>query len=201
MKIGLYFGSFNPIHIGHLNVANFILNETDIKKIWFIVSPQNPLKANNTLLNEFARLHLVQTAIEGDPRMKGSDIEFYLPKPSYTVDTLSYLKEKYPEHDFVIIMGGDSFQNIEKWKNYKVILENHKIYVYPRPGIETDTKGRPNVIKVNAPILEISATHIRNLIAKNKSIRYMVPEKVREEIEAGGYYKTSTKRDNPAANR
>jgi nicotinate-nucleotide adenylyltransferase len=189
MKIGLYFGSFNPIHLGHLNVANYVLNETDLNKIWFIVSPQNPLKTNHTLLNEFDRLHLVQTAIEGDPRMKASDIEFYLPRPSYTVDTLAYLKEKYPGHEFAIIMGSDSFKNIEKWKNYKVILENHRIFIYPRPGAEMDIPNQANIVLVKAPFLDFSATHIRNLIRQSKSIRYMVPEKVREEIEAGAYYK------------
>src|SRR5687768_17339194 len=115
MKIGLYFGSFNPVHIGHLIIANYVLNETELEKIWFVVSPQNPFKQNKSLLNEYDRLHLLRTAIEDDTRMKASDIEFYLPKPSYTINTLTYLKEKYPQQDFFLIMGSDSFQNIDKW--------------------------------------------------------------------------------------
>src|SRR5215213_8358810 len=132
MKIGLYFGSFNPIHNGHLIIANHILNETDLNKIWFVVSPQNPLKQSTTLLNSYDRLHLVRKAIENDDRVKASDIEFHLPKPSYTATTLAYLKEKYPEHEFSIIMGSDSFQNITKWKNYETIIQNNELIIYKR---------------------------------------------------------------------
>ncbi len=189
MKIGLYFGSFNPIHVAHLIIANHILNETDIEKIWFIVSPHNPIKNETGLLNEYHRLHLIRLATEEDNRIKVSDIEFGLPKPSYTVNTLAYLAEKHPEHEFCIIMGSDSFQNLHKWKNAEVIIKNYSIYVYRRPGFDiTDTKGALLQI-VDAPLLQLSATRIREYIRNGKSVRYMVPDKVLEEIEKGGYYK------------
>lgn len=189
MKIGLYFGSFNPIHVGHLIIANHVLNETDLERIWFIVSPQNPLKHNNSLLNEYDRLHLIRTAIEDDPRMKVSDIEFYLPKPSYTINTLTFLKEKYPEHNFSVIMGSDSFQNIHKWKNHEAITGNYTIYVYKRPGFDIQKVNTEKIKILDAPLLEISATNIRELVKKGKSIRYMVPEKIREEIEGNLFFK------------
>lgn len=190
MKIGLYFGSFNPVHIGHLIIANYVLNETDLDKIWFVVSPQNPFKQNKSLLNEYDRLHLMRTAIEDDPRMKASDIEFYLPKPSYTINTLTYLKEKYPEQDFYLIMGSDSFQNIDKWKNYEMIINNYKLYVYQRKGFDLKNSNNSETIKLlDAPLLEISATNIRQLVKQGKSIRYMVPEKIREEIEGNLFFK------------
>src|SRR5580698_3026229 len=138
MKIGLYFGSFNPIHHGHLIIANHILQNTDINQVWFIVSPQNPLKQSAGLLNEYQRLFLLRMAIEGENDLRASEIEFGLSKPSYTVDTLSYLKEKYPDHQFAVIMGSDSFQNINRWKNHKHILDNYSIYIYKRPGYEIE---------------------------------------------------------------
>jgi nicotinate-nucleotide adenylyltransferase len=189
MKIGLFFGSFNPIHTGHLIIANHVLNETDLDKVWFIVSPQNPLKKSKTLLNKYHRLHLVRLAIEGDSRMRALDIEFGLPTPSYTVDTLTYLKEKYPKHEFSVIMGSDSLQNLHKWKNYEVILKNYHIYVYLRPAAELTEHTEKNIHLLKAPRLEISATQIRELIKSGKSIRYMVPGIVMEEIENCGYYK------------
>lgn len=189
MKIGLYFGSFNPIHVGHLIIASHMLNETDLERVWFVVSPQNPLKPAN-LLNEYHRLHLVKLAIGDDNRMKASDIEFGLPRPSYTVDTLSYLREKYPEHDFNIVMGSDSLQNLSKWKNHEVIRKNYRIYVYTRPGFDVPSSDNKNIIVLNAPLLQISATHIRENIKEGKSIRYLVPEPVREEIEKGAYYRS-----------
>lgn len=189
MKIGLYFGSFNPVHAGHLIVANYALNETDIEKLWFVVSPQNPFKQEKSLLNEYHRFHLVQLATANDNRIKASDIEFALPKPSYTVATLAYLKEKYPEHEFCIIMGSDSFQNLSHWKNYNVIIENHEIYIYQRPGFEIENKIDAKINIINAPLLQLSATYIRSCIAQGKSIRYMVPDVVLEEIEKGGYFK------------
>ncbi len=189
MKIGLYFGSFNPVHVGHLVIANYILNETELEKIWFVVSPQNPLKPSSNLLNEYHRLHLVRLATEEDNRIKASDIEFSLPKPSYTVNTLAWLDEKHPSHQFSIIMGSDSFQNIRKWKNYEVILKNYPIYIYPRPGFEVSIPPGADIHLVKAPLLEISATQAREYIRQGKSARYMVPEKVLEEIEKGGYYK------------
>jgi nicotinate-nucleotide adenylyltransferase len=189
MKIGLYFGSFNPVHVAHLIIANHILNETDIEKVWFVVSPQNPFKSEANLLNEYHRLHLVKTATENDNRIKASDIEFGLPKPSYTVNTLAYLAEKHPEHSFCIIMGSDSFQNLHKWKNYEVIIKNYPIYVYRRHGFEAENSINADLHIVEAPLLQLSATYIRKCIAEGKSIRYMLPDAVLEEIEKGGYYK------------
>lgn len=189
MKIGLYFGSFNPVHTGHLIIANHMLNETSLERIWFVVSPQNPFKTNVSLLNEYNRLHLVRVAIEDDTRMRVSDIEFTLPKPSYTVNTLAYLHEKYPEHEFAIIMGSDSFQNLHKWKNHEVIIKRCHIYVYPRPGFEINNSINAEMQIVKAPLLEISATQVRNLVKDGKSIRYLVPPKVMDEIESSGYYK------------
>jgi nicotinate-nucleotide adenylyltransferase len=189
MNIGLYFGSFNPVHVGHLIIANHILNETAIEKVWFVVSPQNPFKAESGLLNEYHRLHLVRLATEEDNRIKASDIEFSLPKPSYTVNTLAYLSEKYPEHSFSIIMGSDSFQNLHKWKNYEVIVKNYPVYVYRRPGFEITNTLEAEVQVLNAPLLEISATHIRKYLREGKSARYLLPDKVLDEIEKGGYYR------------
>ena len=189
MKTGLYFGSFNPIHVGHLIIANHVLNETDVEKIWFIVSPQNPFKNESTLLNEYHRLHLVRLATENDNRIKASEIEFGLPRPSYTVDTLAYLSEKFPDNEFSIIMGSDSYQNLPKWKNAEVILNNYGVYVYQRPGHEILNNNTPRLHILKAPLLELTATEIRKTIAEGKSIRYMVPESVLEEIMKGGYYK------------
>lgn len=189
MKIGLYFGSFNPVHVGHLIIANHILNETYLKKIWFIVSPQNPFKAEASLLNEYHRLHLLKLATEDDNRVKVSDIEFHLPKPSYTANTLIYLKEKYPSNEFIIIMGADSFQNLNKWKNWETIVDNYEIVVYARPGFKIENKINAKLTLLNAPQLEISSTQIREYIKGGKSFRYLVPEKVFEEITKGNYYK------------
>lgn len=189
MKIGLYFGSFNPIHIGHLIIANHVLNETDLQRVWFVVSPQNPFKHSATLLNEYDRLFLAQKAVETDGRLLASNIEFSLPKPSYTVQTLAYLAEKYPSYEFQIIMGSDSFQNLEKWKNADVIIKNYPILVYRRPGFEVDNSMGARVTFLEAPLLEISATHIRELVQGGKSIRYLVPEVVEKEILASGFYR------------
>ena len=189
MKIGLYFGSFNPIHTGHLIIANHVLNETDLQKVWFVVSPQNPFKSSSTLLNEYDRLHLVQIAIEGDDRLKASEIEFSLPKPSYTSHTLVYLSEKYPSHQFSIIMGSDSFQNLGNWKNPETIIANYPILIYRRPGFDVQNTIQAQINVLEAPLLEISATHIRNCIQQGKSIRYLVPKAVEDEIEKSLFYK------------
>jgi len=189
MNIGLYFGSFNPIHVGHLIIANHILNETRLEKVWLVVSPQNPFKQSAGLLNEYQRLHLARLATEEDPRIKASDIEFALPKPSYTVNTLAYLTEKYPEHKFSVIMGSDSFQNLDKWKNHEVIIRDHKIYVYNRPGFEITDRFGADIEVLDAPLLDISATAIRKMIRDGRSVRYLLTEKVLEEIEKAGYYR------------
>ncbi len=190
MKIGLYFGSFNPIHNGHLIIAQHFLEETDLEKIWFVVSPQNPFKQNHSLLNEYHRLFLVQKAIEGETNMKAVDIEFSLPKPSYTIDTMTYLEEKYPEHQFCIIMGSDSFQNLEKWKSGSLIMTRYPIYIYVRSGFEVDQqKITENIVVLKAPLLDISASLIRKKIGEGKSVRYLIPDSVNEEIVNAGYYK------------
>jgi nicotinate-nucleotide adenylyltransferase len=190
MHVGLYFGSFNPIHHGHLIIANFVIQNTDLQQVWFVVSPQNPLKPSNSLLNEYQRLYLVQLAIEGERNLKASNIEFSLPKPSYTVDTLTHLAEKHPGDQFSVVMGSDSFENITRWKNFEFILDNYPIFIYKRPGhaiIREFTAAKISIL--SAPLLEISATHIRENLREKKSIRYLVPENVREEIEKGSYYR------------
>jgi nicotinate-nucleotide adenylyltransferase len=189
MKVGLYFGSFNPIHIGHLIVASHVANHTDMQQVWFVVSPQNPLKPAAGLLNEYHRLHLVRLAIEDDPRLKVSDVEFKLPKPSYTIDTLTYLQEKYPQHEFSIIIGSDGFQNLSKWKNFELLVQNHSFIIYKRPGFEITDDFDAKIQVLKAPMLDISATEIRNNIKEGKTIRYLVEDKVREEIERNNYYK------------
>lgn len=194
MKIGLYFGSFNPIHIGHLIIANYILNESDIEKVWFIVSPLNPFKDSENLMNEYDRFHLVSKAIEEDPRLKASDIEFSLPKPSYTVHTLAYLKEKYPDHSFSIIMGSDGFQNLGKWKNVETIVEYYPIIIYKRPGFEVDNKLKARITIMDAPLLEISSTHIRELVKAGKSIKYLVPSSIEEEILSNSFLRKAHKK-------
>ncbi len=189
MRVGLYFGSFNPIHTGHCIIASHIAQNTSVDQIWFIVSPQNPFKPSATLLNEYHRLHLAQLAVEGEKRLKVSDIEFNLPRPSYTVDTMTYLEEKYPGYQFSIILGGDSFQNLHKWKNAEILTQRYTFYVYRRPGFDIVNSPGTKTVILDAPLLQISSTQIREMIKDGKSIRYLVPDKVREEIELYKYYK------------
>lgn len=189
MNIGLYFGSFNPIHIGHLLIASFVADSKLVDKVWFVVSPQNPLKPSNSLLNEYDRLHLVNLAIENDERFKAVDIEFRLPKPSYTIDTLSYLTEKYPLYHFYIIIGGDSYLNLPKWKNYDILSTRYQFIIYNRPNIHFPKPHQSNFHVLDAPLLEISSTDIRHRIKEKKSIKYMMPDAERLEIERAGYYK------------
>ncbi len=189
MKIGLYFGSFNPVHIGHLIISEYVYNNTAVEQVWFVLSPQNPLKASSTLLNAYHRLHLLKLAIGDDTKLQASDVEFKLPVPSYTIDTLTYLSEKYPQHQFVVIMGSDSFQNIKNWKNFELLLSYYEIIVYERPGfkVKQESLGKHTLLQ-GAPLLEISATQIRNQLKARKSVRYMLPAKVYEEIIANKYY-------------
>lgn len=189
MKTGLYFGSFNPIHTGHLIIADFFLNYSDLQSVWFIVSPQNPLKRSASLLNEYHRLFLVRLATEGNVKLRTSDIEFKLPRPSYTIDTLTYLEEKYPKNEFTVIIGSDSLNNIGKWKNSETLLKNYSFYVYQRPGFEAPQQSKGNIRLFEAPLINISSTYIRNAIQQEKSVKYLVPDKVLEEIERNNYYK------------
>ncbi|MEO6135997.1 MAG: nicotinate (nicotinamide) nucleotide adenylyltransferase [Ginsengibacter sp.] len=190
MKIGLYFGSFNPVHNGHLIIASHVANFTDLQQIWLVVSPQNPLKKSNSLLNENHRKHLIDLALEGETALRSSNIEFKLPRPSFTIDTLTYLTENYPQHEFSVIMGSDSFSNIHNWKNHQVLLKNYHVFIYERPGfIVTLKEGTTDKITIlKAPLLEISSTHIREMIRTKKSIRYLVPDVVKEEIDSQQYY-------------
>ena len=189
MKIGLYFGSFNPVHNGHLIIAKHVINNTDLKQVWMVISPQNPLKNSNSLLNKYDRLNMVQSALEGETKIKASTIEFNLPSPSFTIDTLTYLKEKYTQHQFYIIMGSDSFTNIKNWKNFEMIIKNYQIYIYERTGFPIKNIKDAIVNKLEAPLVEISSSEIRNIIKKGKSIRYLVPDVVYQQIKENKYYK------------
>lgn len=189
MHIGLYFGSFNPIHTGHLIIASYIAEYTSVDQVWFVVSPQNPLKAKEILLNENNRLHLVELAIQKDDRLKICDVEFTLPRPSYTIDTLIYLSKKYPKNNFSVIMGSDTYKDLPKWKNYQQLIKEYQIMVYPRKNIILDEPLFENTIVINAPLLDISSTYIRKNIQQHKNIQYLVPDKVKEEIEQKGFYK------------
>lgn len=190
MKIGLYFGSFNPVHNGHMIIASFMRQYTDLDQVWMVVSPQNPFKTNQSLLNEYQRLHLVKVAAEEDLSIKAIDIEFHLPRPSYTINTLTYLNEKYPQHEFAVIMGSDSLMNLDKWKSSNIIMDRYPIYVYERPGFPINkTLQIKTLVETKAPLLEISASMVRKMIREGKSIRFFVPEKVMSDIEQNGYYK------------
>ncbi len=188
MKVGLYFGSFNPIHVGHLIIANHVANNTELNQVWFIISPQNPLKKEKTLLNEHHRKRLIDICIEGERKLRTSNVEFKLPKPSYTINTLTYLEEKYPQHQFSIIMGSDSFSNIPNWKNYEALLKNYEIYIYKRLGFKVKDISGARIKVLQAPLLDISSSHIRKLIHLKKSIRFLVPDAAVEEIDRHQYY-------------
>jgi nicotinate-nucleotide adenylyltransferase len=190
MKVGLFFGSFNPIHIGHLILANYMAEFTPLDQVWFIVSPHNPLKAKSSLLADHHRLALVKLAIEESDYLKASDIEFKLSQPSYTINTLTYLKEKHPNLDFTLIMGADNLETIHKWKNYEMLLNNYPLFIYPRPGYSGGEKAKhPNVFLQDAPLIEISSTFIRQAIKSKKNIRYWIPDKVLDYIQEMHFYK------------
>lgn len=183
MKAGLFFGSFNPIHIGHLAIANYMAEFTDLDEFWFIISPHNPLKKKSSLLDSHHRYDMVEMAINEENRFQVSDIEFRLPQPSYTINTLTYLQERYPNNRFVLIMGSDNLESIHKWKNYEQILENYEIYVYPRPNNKGSILyNEKNVKLLPAPIMEISSSFIRNAIKSKKDIKYYLPAEVYQYI-------------------
>jgi nicotinate-nucleotide adenylyltransferase len=190
-RVGLFFGSFNPIHTGHLIIAEYMATHTELEQVWFVVSPHNPLKQRATLANDFDRLHMVQLAIEDNPRLKVSNIEFSLPKPSYTIDTMVYLHEKYPQHEFSLIMGADNLDSIHKWKNYEVLLQRYCIHIYNRAGAAIDlTAFKSADIRVyEVPLIAISSTYIRQSIASGLSIRYLVPETVFQFLDGSRLYK------------
>ena len=202
MKIGLYFGTFNPIHVGHLIIANHMAEHSDLDQVWMVVTPHNPLKKKSTLLDDYHRLQMVHLATEAFPKIKPSDIEFKLTQPNYTVNTLVHLQEKYPDHEFSLIMGEDNLKSFHKWKNYEAILEHHDIYVYPRISSEIDTslkgelaqqnltfKNHAKIHLIDAPVVEISSTFIRDNIKKGKNIQPLLPLKVWKYIDHNNFYK------------
>lgn len=190
MKTGLFFGSFNPIHTGHLVIASYMASFTGLKEVWLVVSPHNPLKNKNSLGNRYDRLEMARLATENSERIKISDIEFGLPQPSYTIDTLTYLHEKYPGREFVLIMGADNLVSFKKWKNYEVLLKNYQLYVYPRPGADlSEWAGHPSIVITETPQMDISSTFIRKAIKEHKNVQYFVPDKVLEFIERKNMYR------------
>ncbi|WP_136482115.1 nicotinate (nicotinamide) nucleotide adenylyltransferase [Cognatitamlana onchidii] len=192
MKIGLYFGSFNPIHVGHLIIANHIAEFSDLDQVWFVVTPHNPFKKKSTLLDNHQRLEMVYRATKDYPHLEPSSIEFNLPEPNYTVNTLAYLEEKYPSHEFSLIMGEDNLKSFHKWKNYEVILDRHHIYVYPRISkeeVKTDFHDHKRIHFIDAPVMQISSTFIRKAIAAGKNVKPMFPEPVWEYLDHMNFYK------------
>jgi nicotinate-nucleotide adenylyltransferase len=189
MKVGLFFGSFNPIHIGHLIIANYMANHTDLDQVWLVVSPHNPLKDRGDLINMYDRLEMAKLAVENTDNIRVSDIELRLPQPSYTIDTLTYLREKYPEHQFSLIMGSDNLVSLKKWKNYELILRDYQVHVYPRPGFSNpDFSGHPSITITKTPLMELSATFIRKAIKEGKNIQFFVSEPVLQFIESKNLY-------------
>ena len=192
MKVGLFFGTFNPIHVGHLTIANHIAEYSDLDQVWFVVTPHSPFKKKNSLLDDHQRLEMVYRATKDYPKLKQSDIEFKLPQPNYTVNTLAHLEEKYPDHVFALIMGEDNLKSFHKWKNYQVILEMHDIYVYPRVSdgkVKTEFDEHPRIHHIDAPIMELSSTFIRKSIKAGKNVRPMLPENVWEYLDEMNFYK------------
>lgn len=189
MKIGLFFGSFNPIHTGHLIIANYMANYTNLNQVWLVVSPHNPLKEKGDLINMYDRLEMCKLAVENADNIRVSDVELKLPQPSYTIDTLTHLHEKYPEHQFSLIMGSDNLVSLKKWKNYEVILRDYHIHVYPRPGFEQhELANHPSVTITQTPLMELSATFIRRSIKEGKNVQFFVPDEVLKFIESKSLY-------------
>ena len=189
MKIGLFFGSFNPMHIGHKVIASYMAEFSDLQHVWFVVSPQNPLKQKQSLLDKHHRLMIIRMEVEANPKLSTSDIEFNLSQPSYTIDTLGHLKEQYPENDFVLIIGADNLQSFHKWKEYEQILANYSVYVYPRPGIEISSSHENIHIVKGVPQMEISASFIRDAIKQGQDVSYLMPEKAWKYIKEMNLYK------------
>jgi nicotinate-nucleotide adenylyltransferase len=190
LRIGLFFGSFNPIHIGHLVIADVMADHTDLGQVWFVVSPQNPFKSSKTLLHEFDRLKMVELAVADNFKFRASDVEFNMPKPSYTADTLAYLSDKHPEHEFVLIIGEDNLVHFHKWKNYQAILDNYGLYVYPRPQVDRSKikVEHANIRYVESPMLDISATFIRDAIRNEHSVQYLLPQTVADYVRFKKFY-------------
>jgi len=189
MKIGLYFGSFNPMHIGHKVIASYMTEFSNLDKVIFVVSPQNPLKNKPSLLDEYHRLMIIRMEVEDNPKLEVSDIEFNMPQPSYTIDTLVRLKEKHPENDYAVIMGADNLQNFHKWKNYNEILENYSVYVYPRIGFEINHEHENIHVLEDVPQMDISASFIRKSINEKRDVSYLIPEKAWKYIDEMNFYK------------
>ena len=189
-RIGLFFGSFNPVHTGHMVLANYMATQTPLDEVWLVVSPQNPFKQRGSLARDHDRLHLVKLAIGDTPKLRASNIEFDLPKPSYTVDTLAVLRDRYPDYGFTLIMGGDNLASLPRWKNAEVILRDYRIQVYRRPGADAvELAEHPHVTVYDAPLMQLSATYVRQCIKAGRSIRYLVPDAVAEELEKSGLYR------------
>ena len=191
MKIGLFFGTYNPVHVGHMVIANYMAEYTDLDQVWMVVTPHNPFKQKKSMLRDYDRLHLVRLAIGDNLKIRASNIEFDLPQPNYTIDTLTYLKEKHPDYEFVLIMGADNLDHFHKWKNHEEILANYSLYVYPRIEAEESTglRSHEHVIHCDAPIMKISSSFIRNAIREGKDVRHYMPEAVSEYIYASNIYK------------
>ena len=188
-KTGLFFGSFNPIHMGHLIIAQYMAHYTDLNEVWFMVSPHNPLKRKDTLINMYDRLEMVNLALEKAERLQSSDFEFRLQQPSYTIDTLTHLREQFPQKEFVLIMGSDNLKSLRKWKNYELILRDYQIYVYPRPGYEdAELAAHPSVILTDTPLMEMSSTFIRKAVREKKNVKFFVPDAVWKFIDKKGLY-------------
>ena len=200
-RVGLYFGTFNPVHVGHLIIANHLADHTVLDEVWLIVSPQNPFKVKNSLLADYHRLNLTKIAVEDNPKVRVSNVEFNLPKPSYTINTLAHLKEEFPDIEFALIMGEDNLRSLHKWKNYQIILENHQIYVYPRVltiqekqdlklhRTQSQLNNHPNIIKVDAPVMKLSSSFIRKSIQDGHDVRYLLTEVVYRYVQEMHFYK------------